>query len=857
MKPLRMLVAVMALAWLLPMTGCYRMITKEAKREYRWKKRMAKGPDGVDGAVRSARSLVKVPLTRKPEHLFRYRMMAMRAIGFYMESRGYDEELDLEAHRYYEEALELGDPNVARLELARLYARTGRRGKMGEIIADGPSSNIAGVDYELAIMHWRASFAKGDLAGSELAWHRAETLAKTLYDVEVAFPKDFGASGNIDASGGKGGLYLLDALDWRARHEVLRERMFMIASPHDSPTGRAELAEIVRLWSQYERIGMRTSDDLTGKTRGDTYRTYLDGARIFAIAKDDAAAKTLLEIAGRAAMREPSEFRRADLTCTHAFVATHAERSDDAKKAAHKCLTLARRSKRGLAIDELVVLGEALESAGELAQAETIYLQAIERAERQRESYPVAERTVFFRTSVRRGYWGLARTLARRSQQAGQRPDPAAFSKALQAIELVRARQLGELLQGSGKRLGKFETLADLQARLRDDDVVLAYVAMDDRMLLFAVTKAAHDVRFIDLDADTLAHTTARITAGLSTPTSDAADLDRLLTLLGRALVLPVHELVAGKRRIVVLPDGALNAVPFDLLDLETAGYHPLVESTDVEVTPSLAFLLMPQERRAATGLFGMADPTYGTIPDAPTPDDATRVAARAARAGYFAALPETRRELESIAGLLGGQKSLWYGNDARESVLAKSDLSGYGIVHFATHGILGRDVPGIDEPALVLAAEPGQDGFLTASEASKLRLDARLTVLSACKTGAGDAASGEGVLGMSRAFMIAGSSSVLVSLWSVDSLATEALMVEFYRRLASGEAPTTALRAAKLAVRDGTTAAQTVTAPALPIAPPKRKSKRRPEPEPTPEPPPAERRDHPYYWGAFILVGR
>ncbi|MBC8074414.1 MAG: CHAT domain-containing protein [Deltaproteobacteria bacterium] len=850
--------------------GCYRMIHHEAKREWRWQKRMGKGPERADAALRSARSLIKVPVTKDPARLFRYRIMAIRSITLHMEVHGFDEALDAEAHKYYEEALELGSQADARRELARLYEQTGRRGKLAALLGDavaGTATGIATQDYDLAIITWRRLLAKGDIAASELAWKRADELAKSLYDVEVTFPADFGArTRNIDASGGRGGLYTLGGVDWRARYAVLRERMSSVASPHDSPTGRSELGELARLWTQYERIGMRSTDDMMGRKSGDTYRVYVDGAKLFGTAGQDQSARKLLAIAQRASIGEVSEFRRADLACADAFVSTHAGASDAAQLAA-RCLELAKRSERELDIAELIVLGSAFERAAQLDQAEAIYRKAIERAERQRESFPIEERTVFFRTSVRRGYWGLARTLARRSQGATGEAADRDFVGALQATEQVRARQLGELLAGSGKQLGKLGSLATLRERLGPGDVLLDYVAMDDEVMLLAVTRERHAVRFLELDASTVGITTAAIADALATPESSADDLDRALTLLGRALVLPVRELVHGKQRAIVLPDGALNAVPFDLLDLETEGFHPLLERMEVEVTPSLAFMAAAPRQGATGGLFGVGDPTYGDAPELAIADDGARAAARAASAGYFAPLPETRRELEAIAQTMGGNRQLLFGADARESTVKRASLAEYSIVHFATHGILGRDVPGVDEPALVLAGEPGEDGFLTASEASKLQLGAKLTVLSACKTGAGDSASGEGVLGMSRAFMVAGSESVLVSLWSVDSLATESMMVEFYRRMHQGQRPAAALRAAKLAVRDGVASSEAsadrgvVYTPELfgaPAVKPSKKSKRKTKtPVAAPPAAPPQRRDHPYYWGAFILVGR
>src|SRR4029079_4716138 len=93
----------------------------------------------------------------------------------------------------------------------------------------------------------------------------------------------------------------------------------------------------------------------------------------------------------------------------------------------------------------------------------------------------------------------------------------------------------------------------------------------------------------------------------------------------------------------------------------------------------------------------------------------------------------------------------------------------------------------GPSEPALVLSREPAgasTDSYLTANEASHLKLDAARTVLAACETGAGRYETGEGVLGLGRAFLIAGSRQVLMSLWKVDSRATVLLMKAFYGHL-------------------------------------------------------------------------
>jgi CHAT domain-containing protein len=130
-----------------------------------------------------------------------------------------------------------------------------------------------------------------------------------------------------------------------------------------------------------------------------------------------------------------------------------------------------------------------------------------------------------------------------------------------------------------------------------------------------------------------------------------------------------------------------------------------------------------------------------------------------------------------------------------------------------------------VGEPALVLGRESGEDGFLTASEVGQLKLNASLAVLSACNTGSGEFVTGEGVMGMSRAFLAAGSRSVVVSLWPVASKQTERLMVEFYRQLRSGLPAAEALRAAKLGALNQARKAKSNEA-------------------------------HPFYWAPFLLLG-
>jgi len=171
--------------------------------------------------------------------------------------------------------------------------------------------------------------------------------------------------------------------------------------------------------------------------------------------------------------------------------------------------------------------------------------------------------------------------------------------------------------------------------------------------------------------------------------------------------------------------------------------YRPLVADATVRVAPSLRLVLARQRGLRAGGatLLALADPVYAKSP-APgslTKDELALVARSSRFLDYFTPLPETRTEVQAIARLFpSGSSEILVGDAARESVLKKTDLLRFRHVHLATHGILGGEVPGVGEPALVLGEEPGEDGFLTASEVERLKLDADLTVLSRATPAAG-----------------------------------------------------------------------------------------------------------------------
>jgi CHAT domain-containing protein len=191
--------------------------------------------------------------------------------------------------------------------------------------------------------------------------------------------------------------------------------------------------------------------------------------------------------------------------------------------------------------------------------------------------------------------------------------------------------------------------------------------------------------------------------------------------------------------------------------------------------------------------------------------------------------LPETAEEAKEIAKLLNApleSNPLQLRENASCDTVfrfnAEERLDDYQYVVFATHGVLPGEVDQITQPALVLS-HPDKHGYLTMADVFQLQLNAKLVSLSACNTGSGEQVKGEGVMGLTRAFMYAGTPAIAVTLWSVETFSAKALDVGLFEYLKKGRNPVDALRAIKLQMLRGEK---------------------------------GENYRHPYYWAPFALFG-
>ncbi|MCP4571759.1 MAG: CHAT domain-containing protein [bacterium] len=329
--------------------------------------------------------------------------------------------------------------------------------------------------------------------------------------------------------------------------------------------------------------------------------------------------------------------------------------------------------------------------------------------------------------------------------------------------------------------------------------------------------------------------------------TVEVADAETRLTKgrwLFDHLVAPAAEHLQDAERLVILPDSVLYYLPFAALVRPTdaaGGWQYLVEWKPLHTAQSATVYAELRKRRPGSDdrktprtLVALGDPSY------PRTSAAAGEAVRSAQErGIFEGLdplPNTRREVEAIAGIFEDGARVFLGDAATEEN-AKAELPAARYVHFATHGLADPQQP--RHSFLALSIPEGlpperENGILQAWEiVDQLRLDADLVVLSACVTALGPVHAGEGLMSLSRAFQVAGARTVAATLWPVADESTAELMIRFYGHLLKDVPKDEALRAAQLEFIRG------------PVPVPDGKGG-------------TEEKDFssPYYWAPFQLIG-
>jgi CHAT domain-containing protein len=345
--------------------------------------------------------------------------------------------------------------------------------------------------------------------------------------------------------------------------------------------------------------------------------------------------------------------------------------------------------------------------------------------------------------------------------------------------------------------------LSNVESDLRTDEVLLEYVLDDPISFCISVTRRGAHIQVLPIGRKEVDKLAEQFVDEVRAKDSGAETSKRLF----RELLEPIPEAKTAAR-FIIAPDGPLNLLPFEALR-DNAGEY-LLRSHVISYVPSGTILDVlrraNKNESAASPFLGVGDVLYenqgGAGKRIPVPNS---VSGRVLRGvADFSGmrlqdLPQTREEVEEIGKIAGPGAVLMLGKDATETAFKKEPLDKFRVLHLAVHGFADTQYP--ERSALVLGTDPksGDDGLLQVREIIRLRLNAELTTLSACDTGVGKLQGQEGVSSLVEAFLVAGSKSVVASLWSADDTFASALMNRFYSRLGRGEDTGSALRNAKL----------------------------------------------------------
>ena len=399
-------------------------------------------------------------------------------------------------------------------------------------------------------------------------------------------------------------------------------------------------------------------------------------------------------------------------------------------------------------------------------------------------------------------------------------------------------------------------TIKEIQEQILDDNTLLLEIALgDESSYLWAVTRA--EVSAYELPARHELEAAARsvysaLTADQRSVVGATDEITARATTLSKMVIDNVAPML-GNKRLLIVPDGALQYIPFQVLtkprnnSLDSSDRVPLLEDHEIINEPSASTMALLGRQGIAPRQFSksvavLADPVFEVndsrvnFAAAQQPESGSnRQTTELHRAlddsgitssdGAIPRLPASRDEANAIISSTpwgSGFKATGFG--ASRATAMNPKLANYRIIHFATHGLLSRQHPELSGIVLSLVDKNGnaQDGFLRLHDIYNLKLPVELVVLSACNTGLGKDVRGEGLIGLTRGFMYAGALSVVASLWKVDDEATAELMRHFYKfMLRDNFSPAAALREAQLELRK------------------------------------QKRWQSPYYWSGFIIQGQ
>jgi len=389
---------------------------------------------------------------------------------------------------------------------------------------------------------------------------------------------------------------------------------------------------------------------------------------------------------------------------------------------------------------------------------------------------------------------------------------PAERARALVELERLEAGELGlrdELARSSPEfasvRRPSIASLSEVRGRLAEDEGLISFqlwnhvlragdVRANFGSWIIAVTRDGARA-FPIPDRDIIEERVSFFLALLER--RDGREGDAAAQLYHDLLEPALASLPPAIRRLVIVPDGPLNSLPFDALRLAPDA-PPLGARYEIALAPSASLWVRLRDSAPDASprpALALADPAI-------VEDKASAGSDRSATLTLgvrLPALPRSREEARAVIRSLGPPSRFLAGADASERFLKTAALQDYGVLHIAAHAVVDDAHP--ERTAVVLA--PGaadEDGLLQVREIVRLDLRNQLVILSACRSASGAVLPGEGVLGLSRGFFQAGARAVIGSLWTLRDEEAAALVPELARGLAAGQSIGSALATARRA---------------------------------------------------------
>lgn len=443
-----------------------------------------------------------------------------------------------------------------------------------------------------------------------------------------------------------------------------------------------------------------------------------------------------------------------------------------------------------------------------------------------------------------RRYQDLQEALA--ALEMGQSERRQQLEVEMQAAEQERA-SIVSLMRENSPRLAGLEYPKPLGAeeikdRIEPDAAYLAYAVGETATVVFGVGPALDDnaerqliAKILPLGREELTARVRSFRQLLSNPSSSVTELRDQAAALYQEVVAPAASVMNQAKRLIFSPDGPLLELPFESLATgEGMTRRYLIERLPVSYTLSATVYarLADQSVRQSNRVIAFANPAVAKS----QADSEDQAVALRMQLRDLPSLPAAEDEVRSIERHFGDNSSTFVGPGATEHE-AKQLSSQAHYLHFAVHGLLNKSLP--LSSALLLGDGQNDDGLLHAWEIFEgVRTDADLVTLSACETGLGKTVSGEGMIGLVRAFQYAGARNIVASLWRVSDRSTATLMNQFYGELAQGTRKDEALRLAKLDLIQGNSAGNPQRLRAI-------GGMTKADPGVT---------SHPFYWAAFQL---